>query len=282
MPPDKHPRLSQKDFKLISEFIISQFGINISPNKYHLLEYRLASRLKKLGLPSYEEYTKYLFSQEGQEVEPILLIDAVSTNKTDFYREAEHFNVLLTHILPEIHAQHDAKTMLHIWSAGCSSGEEVYTLALTLEKYKKQNTSFEYSVYGTDISGEVLETAFRAIYPMSKTTTISKKELSEFFLYKKEAGGDKVRIKKLLRDKVSFAKLNLMDEFYNTPNIYPIIFCRNTLIYFDAETREKVVNRLINRISNNGYLFISHTESLLNSIPQLKLVYPSVYQKIMS
>ena len=280
--PGLQPKLSQKDFDLISKFIIEEYGINISQSKRSLLEYRLLNRIKELGFDSYALYTKYLFSEKGQITEPLLLIDAVSTNKTEFFREVEHYNLLLTQILPDIHLKYAYNTDLHIWSAGCSSGEEVYSLAIILAKFKVLNHGFDFSVHGTDISKTVLQVAYRAIYPMPKTSVIRQKDLKDFFLVHKDPKNKTIRVNKQLRDKVSFAYLNLMDEKYKTPRDYPIIFCRNTLIYFNQENKTKVVKRLCKRLTPGGYLFISHTESLLQSIPGLKLVYPSVYQKVSS
>jgi len=274
----RKPLLNEKEFRKLSKFIINNFGINITENKKELLEYRLSKRLIALNLSSFDQYVDYLFSEDGRKHEPVFLINEVSTNKTDFFRESRHFKVLIDNILPEITKKYRSG-ILPIWSAGCSSGEEVYSLAICLHNYKTYRGGPDYHVFGSDISKTVLTKAVRAIYPLSNSLHINQKDKKRYFLRSKDGSTPQVRVIKELRNKVSFNYLNLMDEEYKTPNIYPVIFCRNTLFYFDKDIKSKIVKKLITRLKPGGYLFISHTESLMDINQELKLVYPSVYQK---
>ncbi|MEA1876631.1 MAG: protein-glutamate O-methyltransferase CheR [Bacteroidota bacterium] len=272
------PSLNENTFRKISEFIISNFGINISDNKKELLEYRLSKRLTALNFSSFDQYVDYLFSEKGILQEPGFLINEVSTNKTDFFREPKHFKVLINKILPEISGIYKSG-ILPIWSAGCSSGEEAYTLAICLQNYRSAHGGPDYHIFGSDISQTVLSRAVRAIYPMSNSLPINQNDLKRFFLRSRDNVSSKIRVVKELRDKVDFEYLNLMENEYKTPDIYPVIFCRNTLFYFENNTKSEIVRKLMTRLKPGGYLFISHTESLINMNMELKLIYPSVYQK---
>ncbi len=271
--------LSENDFERISKFILKNYGINLTSNKKQLVEYRLQKRLQKLNLESYNDYIKYLFSKEGQENETIELVNEISTNKTDFFRENQHFTILKDKILPTLAKEYRSKIM-PVWSAGCSSGEEVYTLAITMENFGLLNPEFQYCILGTDISENVISHARRAIYPIEAIKPIPERDLKRYFLKSKNPLEKRVRVKKELREKTQFNFLNLMDNEYATPHIYPIIFCRNTLIYFDKENKRKILTKLHSRLRLGGYLFISHTESLVSMSEGFRLVYPSVYQKV--
>ncbi|MCK5820584.1 MAG: hypothetical protein KAH17_01815 [Bacteroidales bacterium] len=272
------PLLNEKAFRKLSEFIISNFGINISDNKKELLEFRLNKRLIALNFSSFDQYVDYLFSEKGIQQEPALMINEVSTNKTDFFREPMHFKVLVDTILPEISGSYKSG-ILPIWSAGCSSGEEAYSLAMCLQNYRTTHGGPDYHIFGSDISGTVLTKAVKAIYLMNDSIAINQDNLKRFFLRSKNNLSTEIRVARELRDKVSFDYLNLMDKEYKTSHTYPVIFCRNTLFYFDKNNRSEIVRKLISRLKPGGYLFISHTESLINMNQGLKLVFPSVYKK---
>lgn len=274
----KRPTLTEHEFKRLSEFIKKSYGINLTDNKKDLLEYRLSKRLAALRMVTYSSYLDYLFSAEGMEKESALMINEVSTNKTEFFREKQHFDILNQHILPIIAPQY-AGISMPIWSAGCSSGEEVYSLALTMERFRASSPAFSYHILGTDISSTILQTAYRGIYSMDSVKEMPQADLRKYFLKNREESRPEVRLIKMIRDKVAFKHLNLMDAIYDTPVKYPIIFCRNTLIYFDRETKAEIIRKMKLRLLSGGYLFISHTESLVNLNQGLSLVYPSVYQK---
>lgn len=271
--------LAPSEFRILSEFILNNYGINLTKNKKELLEYRLSKRLRDLNMNSYQAYLNYLFSEEGSQSEPQLLINEVSTNKTSFFREAEHFRILIESILPSLSKLYKS-TSMPVWSAGCSSGEEAYSMAICFEKYRLTHPGFNYQILGTDVSETALIKARKAIYSFDSQLNIPGSDLKRFFLKSKDSTNPKVRVIKGIRDKVRFDYLNLMDSEYKTPYLYPVIFCRNTLIYFNQETKKAILQKLRNRLKPGGYLFISHTESLVHMDQSLKLVYPSVYQHI--
>ncbi len=271
--------LDHKDFVRLSEFITREFGIKMPPVKKIMLQSRLQKRLKDLGFEKFSDYTDYLFSKKGLEEEVIHMIDLVSTNKTDFFRENNHFEYLLNSVLPDL-CHHGAKDSLKVWSAGCSSGEEAYTLAIVLSEYKHRNPYFDFSVYATDISTRMLKTAMMAIYNEDRTDNIPMAIKTKYFLRSKNKEEKKVRIIPELREKVMFARLNLIDDCYTTPFVFDIVFCRNVLIYFDRDIQEKIILKLCSRIKKEGYLFLGHSESIAGLNLPLRHVIPTVFTKI--
>lgn len=277
--PD-YGELTDKDFRRLSEFIYDHFGIKLPKQKKVLLKSRLIKRLKELKLPKYSAYVDFVLQNTEQSKEEVVkMMDVVSTNKTDFFREGAHFDYLSFHVIPEFNQNGNRK--IKVWSAGCSTGEEVYTLAMVLEEERQKDHLSDYLIYGSDISVSALKTAVKAVYPMPRAETIPSWLKKKYLLKSKNSKDPKVKIVKELRDKVKFMRINLVDDFYPIANDFDIIFCRNTLIYFDKETQERVINNLLNHLKIGGYLFIGHSESLLNhSIENIKQVKPTVYQKI--
>jgi len=207
------------------------------------------------------------------------MVDAVSTNKTDFFREPAHFGFINNKLFKKTGTGQFTPKKIKLWSAGCSSGEEVYTLAMTFMELFKTNKVADFSVFGTDISEQMLEKAILGIYPYEKFTDIPEKFRKKYLLKSKGNENKKIRITPNIRTKVSFAKLNLMDEYYTTNNMYDIIFCRNTLIYFDRDTKNNVLSKLFEKLNNGGYLFIGHSESLINMDLSVIQIQPTIFRK---
>ncbi|MBN2273382.1 MAG: hypothetical protein JXK95_03535 [Bacteroidales bacterium] len=278
--PDSYSaQLNSKEFARLSEFITAEFGIKMPAVKRIMLQSRLQKRLKDLGYKNFSDYVDYLFSKNGLENEVIHMIDVVSTNKTDFFRENTHFDYLLNTILPNCYPPNN-KEFINIWSAGCSSGEEAYTLAIVLSEYKKKNPLFDFSIFATDISTRMLNTAINAIYKEDLTDNIPLGIKKSYFLRSKNREEKKVRIIRELREKVSFSRLNLIDEYYATPYVFDIVFCRNVLIYFDRTVQEKIILKLCSKIRKGGYLFLGHSESIAGLSLPLKHVIPTVFIRI--
>ncbi len=270
--------MSSKVFKKLSEFINAYSGIKMPPEKKILLESRLNKRLRHLNMKSYEEYCDFLFSATGKRQELIHMIDVVTTNKTDFFRESMHFDFIRDHIFPQYKETKINK--INIWSAGCSTGEEVYTTCMILEELREYWAGTDYSVTGSDICSQVLEKAALAVYPEERTMTIPLAIKRKYFLKSKSATDKTVRIIPELRGKTNFIRLNFMDENFDLPNNFDIIFCRNVLIYFDNRTQENVLKKLCAKLKVGGYLFIGHSESLTNMNLPLTQVKPTVFRKI--
>jgi len=281
---DKNPefmpaKLNNKDFARLSEFITKEFGIKMPGKKKIMLQSRLQKRLKELSFDNFSDYVEYLFSKKGMEEEVLHMIDVVSTNKTDFFRENVHFEYLLNTLLPD-HFPPGTKGCLKIWSAGCSSGEEPYTLAIVLAEYRLKNPMMEFLVYGTDISTRMLKTAYQAIYREDRIDNIPLELKTRYFLRSKNREDKKVRIVPELREKVIFTRMNLIDDYYSVPFVFDVVFCRNVLIYFEREMQEKIILKLCSKIRKEGYLFLGHSESVAGLNLPLKHVQPAILMKI--
>ncbi len=272
-------RMTDEDFDRLSSFVFQQSGIKMPPIKKIMLQSRLQKRLRELKILSFKEYADFVFSDEGQKNEIVHMLDAVSTNKTDFYREPVHFDFLRDKILPDF-MEKERINALKVWSAGCSSGEEPYTIAITLNEFRGEYPGFDYDILGTDISTKILQQANTAIYKEDRINVVPLDIKKKYFLRSKNKENKTVRVVKLLRDKIRYQRLNFMDTSYNVTDIFDVIFCRNVLIYFNRETQEQVLNRLCQKLKSGGYLFIGHSESILGMNLPVKQIKPTIYERI--
>lgn len=272
-------QLSEQDFSVFSRFIYSEFGIKMPPIKRVMLQGRLLKRIRELGFKTYSEYKDYFFSDEGQANELLHFLSVVTTNKTDFFREPGHFIFLKEVVLPEFYSKYPNQTF-KVWSAGCSSGEEPYTISIILNEFMRVNPLFKFEILGTDISTNVLEKATKGIYPMNKTETISLELKRRYFLKSKDTQNPTVRVKPILQSRLKLGYLNLMDSYYDIKDAFDLIFCRNVLIYFDRATQEKVITKLCKHLKPGGYFFIGHSESLSGMNLPLKHIKPTIFKKI--
>ncbi|MEE4196755.1 MAG: protein-glutamate O-methyltransferase [Bacteroidales bacterium] len=273
-------KMTSDDFDRLSKFIYQQSGIKMPPVKQVMLQSRLQKRLRELKITSFKEYADFVFSEEGQKKEIIHMLDVVSTNKTDFYREPVHFDFLTENILPEHIATHRINSKFKVWSAGCSSGEEPYTIAITLNEFKRNHSSFDYSILGTDISTQILQKAVMAVFKEERILNIPLEIKRKYFLRSKNRIQKTVRVIKELRDKVEYRRLNFMDESYTITDVYDVIFCRNVLIYFNRDKQEQVINKLCTKLKPGGYLFIGHSESILGMDVPLQQIKPTIFKRI--
>ncbi|WP_207531964.1 CheR family methyltransferase [Desertivirga arenae] len=271
--------MSVHEFHRLSSFIYTHYGIKLPMTKKTMLEGRLHKRLVALKLPGYKAYCDYLFSAEGKLSELIQMVDLVTTNKTDFFREAIHFDYLSRHVLPSA-AQNDPGKLFSIWSAGCSTGEEPYTLAITLSEFAELNRGFNFSIFATDISTRVLGAAVKAVYSEEKVQPIPLVLKRKYLLKSKDVKNKTVRIAPQLRSKVNFERINFIDDDFSTIQVFNVVFCRNVLIYFDRETQEKVIRKLCSKIEEGGYLFLGHSESISGMDLPLIQVHPTIFKKI--
>jgi chemotaxis protein methyltransferase CheR len=272
--------MSDSDFGRLSVFIFREYGIHLPPHKKPMLQSRLRSRLKVNGCSDFATYINYLFSSRGQQIEMVQMIDTVTTNKTDFFREPEHFDYLYKNVFVD-HCQHSTNKSFKIWSAGCSTGEEPYTLAIILSEFKALHPRFDFEIVATDLSATALRQATLAIYPESKTQVIPLRLRQNYLLRSRNRTAGTVRMVSALRQKVHFERHNLMHTDSYQKSDFDVIFCRNTLIYFDRAVQLRVVRALLDKLRSGGYFFIGHSESLFNNLwLPLKRVSPAVYQKI--
>jgi chemotaxis protein methyltransferase CheR len=273
-------KLTDDEFKRLSEFIFHEYGIKMPPVKKVMLQSRLQKRLRELNIANFREYVDYVFSKEGQDNEVIHMIDVVSTNKTDFFREPVHFEFLTNVAVPEFLKENHDKGTLKIWSAGCSSGEEPYTISISLSELKDRYPGFDYSVFGTDISSRILHSAVEAIYKENRIEGIPINLKRKYFLKSKDRTNPTVRLVPEIRRRVSFGRLNFMDPTYQVNENFDIVFCRNVLIYFDRETQERVINKLCTKLKYNGIFFLGHSESITSMQVPLKQIKPTIFRKI--
>lgn len=274
--------LSEAEFKKIGAYIEKNVGIKMPPEKRMMMQSRLASRLKALHLDSYKAYIDYVFSgKDTDNHELIMMIDAMTTNLTEFFREPQHFDFMRNVALPGYAAQKLNK--IKIWSAGCSTGQEPYTLSMVMSEYIKQNplgSIRDFSVLATDISTKVLDKAASAVYPMDAVKGVPQQIMHQYFLKGKDPVNPAVRLKQDIRSHVNFMRLNFMDDEYGFRETFQIIFCRNVLIYFDKANQEKVIRQFLRYLEPNGYLFLGHSETIFGMDLPFKTVAPTVFQRI--
>jgi len=269
--------LKDTDFEKISHFVYGLCGIHLHERKKELVKARLRKRLREEKFKSFSQYYRYVTTEQGAD-ELICMIDSLSTNLTGFFREADHFH-LLREIIPEVvkMSRRSCIPKLRIWSAGCSTGEEPYTIAMTLRELFN-NGQVDIKIVASDISARVLNTAVKGIYPEDKVNGISPDLIRKYFQVGQGDWRGHYRVKKEIHEIIDFMRFNLMHELIeNDP--FDIIFCRNVMIYFDKPTQGKMVRKFYGYLKEGGYLFIGRSESLTGLNHQFKYIEPSVYQK---
>jgi chemotaxis protein methyltransferase CheR len=276
------PSISDSGFRRFSELIYSLCGIKLPPHKKTMLEARLRRRLRSLGFGTFDEYGDYVFSPLGMENELVSMINEVTTNKTDFFREPAHYPFLVDRVLPALMRDFEVGIgrPLRLWSAGCSTGEEPYTLAMVLSEFADRVPDFDFSIFATDISTKVLDAARLGIYRVDKVEPVPEGLKKKYLLRSRDPEKKEVRIVPALRGRVAFRRLNFMDEDFGLAESFDIIFCRNVIIYFDRPTQERLLKRFCQHLPRDRYIFMGHSETLNGLRLPLKQVAPSIYQRI--
>lgn len=274
--------LSPKEFDRLSEFIVTHCGIKMPPAKKIMLQSRLQKRLRALGMESFKHYCDFVLGSPEGAGELLHMIDAVTTNKTDFFREPVHFQFLAETALPEYMSEAAglATKKFTVWSAGCSSGEEPYTLAIVLNEFVSQHSGFQYSIIATDISTKVLEKARLGIYDQHLVAGIPLGLKQKYFLRSKDRDKGLVRVVPELRSRITFQRLNLMQERLMISEPVDAIFCRNVIIYFDRVTQCDLLTRLCTCLKTGGYLFLGHSETVHGFDLPLMRISSTIYRKI--
>jgi chemotaxis protein methyltransferase CheR len=280
---DDTDHLSHRDFQRISTLIGDEVGIKLPPAKRVMVEGRLRKRVRALGFSDFAEYCSHLFDKNGLEKEFVHLVNAVTTNKTDFFREPEHFDLLASRLVPDLIADRTGERMplIKIWSAAASTGAEAYTIAMVMNDLAATRGDFRYAILGTDISTSVLAQAERAVYAEEMVSPVPPAQLSRYVMFARRPGPRaEVRIVPELRRRTQFARLNLMDASYPYDRDVDVIFLRNVLIYFDKKDQEAVINRLVSHLRPRGYLILGHSESMIGTSITMRQVAPAVFQKL--
>jgi chemotaxis protein methyltransferase CheR len=271
--------MTDEDFGKLSSFVYDELGIKMPYAKKVMLQSRLQKRLADLKIGSFKDYIEFVFSKEGQEVEIIKMIDLITTNKTDFFRESSHFDYLTTTVLPEFCSGKNKKS-IKIWSAGCSSGEEPFTIGIVLSEFVQNHQGIDFEIFATDISLRILQKAARAIYSEDRVSEVPANLKRKYFLKSKDPINKTVRLVPEIRSRVTFQRLNFMDQDYPVEREFDIIFCRNVLIYFDRETQQKVITKLASKLRYDGVFFLGHSESITNMKVPLRQIKPTIFRKI--
>jgi chemotaxis protein methyltransferase CheR len=279
---DKARKMTSQDFERLSHFIYGHCGIKMPSVKRSMLESRLQKRLKLLKVSSFRDYCDLLFKSPDGSHELVHMIDAVTTNKTDFFREPVHFSFLSETVLPEFMQGGDSpmRAPFTVWSSACSSGEEPYTLAIVMSEFERQNPGFKFKIMATDISTKVLDKAKTGIYDESLISMIPVSLRQKYFLRSKDRSKGQVRVVSELRSSVEFQRLNLMEAKYPLrERSLDAIFCRNVIIYFDRPTQGALLERLCRYIKRDGYLFLGHSETVHGFDLPLTRMSSTIYRK---
>ena len=249
--------------RLLAARVTQTLGIKMPEVKLSMLHGRLQRRYRELNVKTIAEYVALLDDPMTGPQEFIRFCDLATTNKTDFFRESEHFTHLMSSALPKLLAEQAGRSWkCRVWCAGCSTGAEVYTLAMVLSEFGARNPGFDFDIWATDISTRVLRQAESATYSEVDINPVPPAMRKRYLLRSRDPALGLVRVDRALRDKVTFARLNFMDGSYATPHVFDVVFFRNVLIYFDRPTQEAVVKKQCARLRTGGYLYIGHSESL--------------------
>ncbi len=270
--PGAYIKITDQEFSDLMEFVYKNYGIELS-KKRHLIESRLAYTLKSRGITSYSEYLNVLKTDKKDEVQ--FFLNKITTNHSYFAREIDHFNFLVNDALPAL--EKTRRGELRIWSAGCSSGQEAYNIAMAIDQYfGARKKDWDTRILATDISTNVLSKAQEGIYPADNLEGLPKDWITKYF---KSVPGNNYQVTPQIRKEVVFRIANLMDPFvYKKP--FDIIFCRNVMIYFDFETTQNTVDKFYHATANGGYLFVGHSESIDKKRAKYEYLQPATFQRM--
>lgn len=258
------PALTEREFRDFRDLILRETGISLKDSKHALVASRLAKRLRHYNFHSYGEYYEFLMRQPPGSGEYMQLANCIATNKTDFFREPHHFDFLREHVVPELR-QRCAKgepRRLRIWSAACSSGEEPYSIAITLLDALGGGAGWDIKILASDIDTDVLAAAERGIYDFDRVRNLPEALLKKHFLHGKGASDGLVQVRDSLKDLIRFRRINFVDAKWPVHAQFDAIFCRNVIIYFDRDTQLRLFERLVKYLAPDGYLIVGHSENL--------------------
>lgn len=270
-------QLGDSEFNFIRTVVEKNAGIILAPTKRQLVQSRLAKRIRELGLKTFADYCELV--RNGGPEELVALINAITTNVTSFFREIHHFESLANVMLPEALGRNERSRRLRIWSAGCSSGEEPYSIAMTVAETMRNARGWDAKILATDIDSEILNTAARGEYQSERLQGISEERRQRWLVAGTGERAGVVRIKPELQAMITFRTLNLMGD-WPMKGPFDVIFCRNVMIYFDQPTRERLLMRYAQLLVDGGYICLGHSESIHMQHGQFKLVGRTIYKKI--
>lgn len=270
--------MNDQEFQILSSLVYDKYGIHLVPEKRTMIAVRLQKTLRNLDLPTFTMYYKYLLADTNGDA-LTEFVNRITTNHTFFYRENEHFDFLVRRALPDIlgKLQKERNHDVRVWSAGCSSGEEPYTLAmLMLEYFGSQYGMWDVGVLATDISEKVLKIARTGVYSNERIASLPATLRSKYF---RQITEDDWEISKQVKGEVLFRRFNLMNEQFPFKKPFHVIFCRNVMIYFDQPTRDALIEKFYHALTPGGYLFVGHSETLGRSHTLFEYIMPAVYKR---
>jgi chemotaxis protein methyltransferase CheR len=265
---------TEQDFKRVQKIVYDFAGIDLNESKINLVYNRLVKRIRLLALTSFSQYIDYVEAQGESEF--IQLINSITTNLTFFFRENHHFEYLAEQVIPSLLISNAASRQIRIWSAGCSTGEEPYSIAMILKE--KVPSGWDAQVIATDLDSNVVQTGLNGVYTIDRLKGVSEARQKRWFLKGSGSKDGYVKVKPELQNIIKFDQLNLMSEWPNKESI-DVIFCRNVVIYFDKSTQSKLFDRYADRLPIGGHLFVGHSESLYKVCNRFELLGQTIYKK---
>jgi chemotaxis protein methyltransferase CheR len=269
--------LADADFKRISRLVRRLCGIDLQAGKKPLVSARLGRRLRVLGLSDFDAYLRYLES-DATHNELAAMVDALTTNVTSFFREPAHFDFLRGEFL-ERHLQRDRRRRLRLWSAGCATGEEPYSVAMTLLDAIPQGEKWDLRILATDLSRRVISHAARGAYPSSGLADVPPRFIERFFEPLADGRPGHIRVRAAVRRRITFARLNLIGP-WPMKGPFDLLLCRNVMIYFDRELQQRMVDRFRRILAPGGFLLLGHSESLAGHREAFRYVQPTIYERL--
>lgn len=276
MEKDRDFHFTDNDFRRIQGLVSEHTGISLSDAKKDMVYGRLSRRLRALDIEKFQDYCSLL--EDEHEDELIQFTNAITTNLTSFFREPHHFEHLAKTVLPMLAKKNAHTKKIRIWSSGCSTGEEPYTIAMTVLENMSGLHGWDIKILATDLDSNVVETAKNGIYTQERVNGISKTQLNKWFRKGSGEHSEKVRVANELKNIITFKQLNLMHE-WPMAGLFDIIFCRNVVIYFDKPTQKILFNRYFDLMAEEGHLFIGHSESLYRVSDKFSLIGNTIYQR---
>ncbi len=274
---EQSTRISERNFNLIGTFVQERTGIKMPPSKRTLVEGRLMRCLRGSDGMTAEEFCNVVLSGAADDSQVQALINAITTNKTDFFRESGHFDFMRDHMLPGF--VRDGVSHVRAWSAAASTGMEAYSMAMVLDDFARSRYGFDYEILATDIDTNVLAEARRGVYSLAALDPVPQDLRTRYVQHARSAARAEARIVPELRRKLSFGALNLMDEVYGVGEAMDLIFCRNVLIYFEKHMQATVIQRLCDTLQPGGYLVLGHSESIMGLNLPLTPVSTTVFRR---
>jgi chemotaxis protein methyltransferase CheR len=271
-------KISDEQFKFFTQYLATRYGLRIPPEKRVLLESRLIGRLNNLKIDNIEEYIDYTFNSKQSNDEYQFFIEQITTHKTFFFRENYQFDFLSANLSKYMEARGQSG-LVTCWSAGCSTGEEAYTLGMVLNEKRQEIPRLDFKVVGTDISIPSLKKAARGVFFAELENLPDQIKRKYFLPSEKDAAALEFNSEEI-KSRLQFGIMNLNNKAYNLPYVFDFIFCRNVTIYFDAVTRNEVLKRIVDKLKPGGYLFLGHSETALGTSLPIKSIQPTIYRKL--